>query len=157
MKANSCTRLSSYLYESTANKTYRNAANLTQNFIQSHFYIPSNSLVRDSISLTDCSYPNDWTLTNNAGLYLGAVSVLGNVASDPDLLHLYVPNLSFLFFHRTTQQFCPRADQLSAGIVKTFGDVYGRGSGILMQHNSLFLRIFMLPQDMITIDLMMRL
>ena len=102
MKANSCTRLSAYLYESTANETYRNAANLTQDFIQSHFYIPSNGLVRDSISLTDCSYPNDWELTNNAGLYLGAVSVLGNVTSDIDLLRLYVPSLSFLFLDRAT-------------------------------------------------------
>ena len=92
MRTDSFTRLSAYLYGSTANDTYRNAANLTQSFIQSHFYTPSNSLVRDSISLSDCSYPNDFTLTNDAGLYLGAVSVLGNVTSDPDLLHLYVPS-----------------------------------------------------------------
>ena len=45
----------------------------------------TTGLVRDIIDLSNCRYTNDLILTYNTGLYLEAVSVLGDIKGDDNL------------------------------------------------------------------------
>ena len=49
-------RLSAYLFEITQNQTYRNAASLSQSFIESNFHNPDTGTIRDAITLSNCRY-----------------------------------------------------------------------------------------------------
>lgn len=93
-------RLSAYLYEATNNQTYLEAASLSQKFIQAHLTDASTSCIKDLIFLNDCSYPNNFIVTYNTGLYLEGITVLGHTINDTNLIHVYV-NLSVpaLYLH----------------------------------------------------------
>ena len=78
-------RLSAYLFEITQNQTYRNAASLSQSFIESTFHNPDTGTIRDAITLSNCRYPNNNLITYNSGVYLEAVSVLGRTTNNVQL------------------------------------------------------------------------
>ena len=74
----------------TNNQTYRLAASLAQTFIQSHFSDSSTGCILDKFSLSDCVYADHDLITYNSGLYLEAVTVLGNTTNDLQLVNMLV-------------------------------------------------------------------
>ena len=72
----------------TTNQTYKAAASLAQTFISSHLRDSSSGRIRDAMSLSNCNYLNNNMITYNSGLYLEAVSVLGNTTNDSQLLDM---------------------------------------------------------------------
>lgn len=65
-------RLSSYLYELTSNKTYEVAAELSAQFIWEHLY--NNMIVLDGIMLGNCSPTSVRPLSYNSGKVMEGLS-----------------------------------------------------------------------------------
>ena len=70
---------------STGNRTYRDAANLTNEFLYSHLYDPTTGHLCDNFKLTTCIRSSD-TYTYDMGLYLEGLSVLANKTSNQALI-----------------------------------------------------------------------
>lgn len=78
-------RLSSRLFAVTQNATYRDAAQLSSDFIQSHLY--DGKTILDIIDISNCT-SNLAEETYNPGLYIGGLSVLVNQTQNATLENL---------------------------------------------------------------------
>ena len=80
----------------------------------------TTGLVRDIINLGNCNYRNQLVLTYNTGLYIEAVSVLGNLTGDKDMTTALVvysqSNMSL-----TSSSHLYSADQISRNAMKSSG------------------------------------
>ena len=89
--------LSAYLYGITRNETFRNTAELSQQFTQSQFYDRQTGIMIDTLNLTSCDIDGSHTSTQDTALYLEGISLLANLTNNSALGSLYV----FLVFGHT--------------------------------------------------------
>ena len=126
----------------TNNQTYRLAASLAQTFIQSHFSDSSTGCILDKFSLSNCAYANHDLITYSSGLYLEALTVLGNVTNDLQLVNTLVSPFCACYYHTN---FCisRSANRLTANIIRKFSDSFGMTESTyryrIMSHASIIL------------------
>ena len=80
-------RLSAYLYETTIDSKYLDAAELTGNFIPNQMY--NGTIVIDGLNMGTCTQVTS-LLPHDTGYYIEALAVLADIASNVTRSNVYV-------------------------------------------------------------------
>ncbi|KAJ3477101.1 hypothetical protein NLI96_g10697 [Meripilus lineatus] len=124
--------LSSYLFEATLEMEYRDAAELSAEFIKSQLF--DGNIIKDGIDLSNCLH-SKITLTYNSGYYIEGLAVYANVTNSPEWSHFlhHLINSSIKYSHWTGDNgIINEGPQNDSGIV-TINAIEFTSKGIFMR------------------------